>query len=66
MFSIYIGKWKKKLNNVRSSQNVSVRYVPRKDVVPPPIADDPATNYNSHDEEPVSRNRIVREGAGEA
>ena len=65
LFSTYIGKWKEKLNGVRKSQNVSVRYVTRKDVVPPPIADDPATNYNSHDEELFSRNRIVREGQEE-
>ena len=38
------------------------KYVTRKVIVPPAVADDPTTNYNSHDEELVSRNRIVRKG----
>ena len=60
-FSTLIGKWKETLGGVRNSANISVQYVTRKVVIPPPIANDPATNYNSHDEEVVSRHRIVRE-----
>ena len=46
----------------RNSQNIPVQYVTRKVIIPLPAADDPATNYNSHDEELVSKNRIVLEG----
>ena len=60
-FSTQISKWKEKLNGIRNSQNISTQYVTRKVLIPPDVVDDPATNYNSHDEEVVSRNRIVRE-----
>ena len=62
LFSTQISKWKEKLNGIRNSQDDSVRYFTCKDLVPPPVADDPATNYNSHDEELARRNRIVRVG----
>ena len=50
------------VERIRNSQNVSVQYVTHKVFLPPDTAYDPATNYNSHDEELVSRNHIVREG----
>ena len=48
-FSTQIGKWKEKFVGIRNSQNISIQYVTRKVLVPPDAADDPATNYNSHD-----------------
>ena len=61
-FSSFFSKWKETLGGVRNSRNISVQYVTRKNVIPPPIAEDPATNYNSHDEEVVARHRIVMVG----
>ena len=51
----------KKLSHYRHSTGILIGHVLRPDLVPKPPADDPSTNYITHDDEAFARVRIIKQ-----
>ena len=62
LFSTQMEKWIERLDSRRNAQRVPISYVCRPDLLVVAHADDPVTNYTSHDQQVRLRMRIILNG----